>query len=111
MTFHDLKDIVMIYTSGKDGKPDYTWDKAKIVVWNPEEQKQMNLVFTGSSKGDKPEDYEIHFNANYEDEQQVNVFDAFDNTIRSLFPEITIEQLREYKTNFMKEILNQKTKQ
>ena len=50
MEFNELKDVVMIYSSDPDGKPDYSWDKAKIVVWNPLEQREMNLTFTGSSK-------------------------------------------------------------
>lgn len=49
-TLHDLKDIVMIYSS-PDAKAD--WDDADIVVWSPEEQKEYRLVFCGSTR---PED-------------------------------------------------------
>ena len=37
MNFHEFKDITMIYSQTNEGKPDYTWDKAQIKVWNPSE--------------------------------------------------------------------------
>ena len=41
---HDLKDLAMIY----DDCDDY-----RVSVWNPETQKEMNLVFCGSSNPNK----------------------------------------------------------
>lgn len=102
MTFHDLKDIVMIYSSDQNGKPDYTWDKAKIKVWNPLEQKEMKLIFTGSSRAEKPEDYEIHFNASYQEGN--TCIDAFENTLRAIFPGIEDSTMQEYKKIFLQEI-------
>lgn len=104
MNFHELKDIVMIYSS-HDGKPDYTWDKAKITVWNPFEQKEMQLCFTGSSKGDKPEDYKIHFNVIYKDEGHEDVFDAYKNALKRIFQNIDDEQLNAYGGVFCEELL------
>jgi hypothetical protein len=68
MNFHELKDVVMIYSNTLDGKPDYDWDKAQIVVWDPEQQQEYDIVFTGSEKGDKSDNYKIHFNI-YKKEQ------------------------------------------
>jgi len=62
MNFHELKDVVMIYSNTPEGKPDYSWDKAKIVLWDPIQQKEYELIFSGSSKADDPKDYKIHFN-------------------------------------------------
>ena len=106
MNFHDLKDIVMIYSSDKEGKPSYEWDKAKIKVWNPLEQREMDLTFTGSSKGEKEEDYKIHFNANYKD--QGTLMDAFDNTLKILFPNIEKETIKEYEKVFLNKLIEQK---
>lgn len=70
MIFHNLKDIVDIYSSTPDGKVDYTWDKAKITVWNPIEQKEMELQFVGSQRNDDdPSKSEINFIVTYKDEQ------------------------------------------
>lgn len=104
MNFHGLKDIVMIYSSDQNGKPDYTWDKAKVKVWNPEEQREMELVFTGSSKGDTPETHEINFNVIYHDRGLV-VFDAFDSALKKIFPNISDELLNEYRKTFLKELI------
>lgn len=104
MNFHELKDIVMIYSS-HDGKPDYTWDKAQIVVWNPSEQKEMQLCFTGSSKGDKPENYKINFNVNYKEEGRGDVFAAYRNALKRIFPNIADEQLNAYGGVFCEELL------
>lgn len=104
MNFHELKDIVMIYSS-RDGKPDYTWDKAKIKVWNPSEQREMDLVFTGSQKGDTPEEYSIHFNVNYKEEGRGDVFNAYINALKRIFPNIADEQLNAYSGVFCEELL------
>lgn len=70
MIFHVLKDIVDIYSSTPDGKVDYTWDKAKITVWNPAEQREMELQFVGSQRNDDdPSKSEINFIVTYKDEQ------------------------------------------
>lgn len=105
MEFKELKDIVNIYSCGKDGKPDREWDKAKVTIFNHAEQKSMNLVFTGSSKGDKPEDYKINFNVSYENEKTNDVFTAFENTVNRILPSTVDEQLKEYKKIFIEEIL------
>lgn len=105
-TFHDLKDIVMIYSSDENGKPDYSWDKAKIVVWNPLEQREMNITFTGSSKGKTEEDREIHFNINYASEGFLT--EAFQNTLKMLFPNIEESTIKEYEKVFFSKINEQK---
>lgn len=69
MIFHNLKDIVDIYSSTPDGNVDYTWDKAKITIWNPTEQKEMELQFVGSQRNDDPTKSEINFIVTYKDEQ------------------------------------------
>ena len=70
MIFHALKDIVDIYSSTPDGKVDYTWDKAKITVWNPAEQREMELQFVGSQRNDADTSKsEINFIVTYKDEQ------------------------------------------
>ena len=54
MNFHDLKDIVMIYSDRTYNKPDnpsIDWDNANIVLWDPVQQKRYDLVFTGSQRG------------------------------------------------------------
>jgi len=104
MNFHDLKDIVNIYSS-VDGKSDYTWDNAKIYVWNPSNQKEMNLVFTGSERAENKTDYKIHFNAEFIDANPFAFQDAFENTIKKILPNITDEELQEYKTAFLQEII------
>jgi hypothetical protein len=104
MTFHDLKDIVMIYSSGKDGKPDYTWDKAKIVVWNPAEQREMELVFTGSERPDDTNPGKISFNVNYKGDRK-DVFDAFNATLKKVFPNIEEKTLKEYQKVFLTELV------
>lgn len=108
MDLHGLKDIVAIYTSGKDGKPDYSWDRAKIKVWNPAEQREMDLVFTGSNRGDENTPSElrtIHFNVNYTDEGK-DVFEAFDIALKKIFPNIEDATLKEYRKVFLQELLN-----
>ena len=42
-SMHELKDIAMIYNDGE-------WDNAKLVVWDPEYQREYNISFTGSSR-------------------------------------------------------------
>lgn len=110
MDLHTLKDIVTIYSSGKDGKPDYSWDHATIKVWNPTEQREMELVFTGSSRnGDENTPSElrnIHFNVNYKDEDRKDVFAAYDNALKKIFPNISDATLKEYHKVFIKELLN-----
>ena len=53
---HDLKDIAMVYSD---------CDDYKISVWNPLEQKAMNILFCGSSNVNKT----INFIVTYEDEK------------------------------------------
>lgn len=107
MIFHDLKDIVNIYSSSCNG-PDYEWENAKIVVWNPSNQKEMNLVFTGSERGEKPDEYKIHFNAEFFDSTPFVFQDAFVDTIRKIMPNIDDEKMTEYKSMFLQEIINRR---
>ena len=106
MDLHALKDIVAIYSSGKDGKPDYSWDHAKIKVWNPTEQREMELVFIGSNRGNEnspSEERIIHFNVNYKDDGK-HVFDSYDNALKKIFPNIEDATLKEYRKVFMQEL-------
>lgn len=109
MDLHALKDIVDIYYSGKDGKTDYSWDRAPIKVWNPVEQREMELVFTGSSRnGDENTPAElrsIHFNVNYKEDRK-DVFDAYDIALKKIFPNIEDATLKEYRNVFIQELLN-----
>lgn len=105
-TFHDLKDIVMVYSSDQNGKPDYSWDKAKIVVWNPLEQREMNLIFTGSSKGKTEEDREIHFIVGYDGEGLLP--GAFRKTLKTIFPNIDESTIKEYDKVFFSKLLEEK---
>lgn len=75
MKFHDLKDIVMVYSSTPEGKTDYSWDKAKIVVWDHKRQLEGELYFTGSSS--RPEK-EINFNVEFKDDIGPDLIEAFD---------------------------------
>lgn len=50
MIWHEIKDLVSIYREDN-------WDKAKVTVWDPVQQKNYKLVFTGSTRGES-----IHFN-------------------------------------------------
>ena len=106
MEFNDLKDIVMIYSSDPDGKPDYSWDKAKIVVWNTLEQRKMNLTFTGSNKGETEKDREIHFNVSYAGEGSLG--EAFRKTLKVLFPNIRETTVDEYEKVFFNKLLEEK---
>ena len=50
MNFHDLKDIVMIYSS--QSRDSFDWDRAKLVLYSPEDKKSYELTFIGSSRDD-----------------------------------------------------------
>ena len=53
--WHEIKDHVAIYHE------DY-WDKARVVVWDPINQRELNLVFSGSNKDlDDGTPRQIHF--------------------------------------------------
>lgn len=54
-SMHGLKDIAMIYN-------DNEWDNAKLVVWDPEYQREYNISFTGSSKPTENEIGKVYFN-------------------------------------------------
>lgn len=103
MNFHELKDIVSIYST-HEGKYDNTWNNAQIKVWNPVEQREMDLVFTGSSRGETPEQFQINFNISYKDQAPRDVFEAVKNTLKALFPKANEEELKEYNGLFMKEL-------
>lgn len=105
MIFHDIKDLVMIYGSSPDGKPDYTWDKAKITVWNPDEQREMELVFTGSERPNDTNPGKINFNVIYTQDRK-DVFDAFNTTLKKIFPNIECATLKEYRKVFIEELVN-----
>jgi hypothetical protein len=108
MNFHEYKDIAMIYSSNENGQPDRTWEKAQIVVWDPDRQKRMDLVFTGSERGEKPEDFKIHFNVvNRPEEEQLSVLQAFDDSINKIFPNISNEIKQEYRKVFITMLVNQ----
>lgn len=106
MEFNDLKDIVMIYSSDPDGKPDYSWDKAKIVVWNPLEQREMNLTFTGSSK-ENEKDKKIYFNVSYAGAGSLG--EAFRKTLKVLFPNIRETTADEYEKVFFRKLLEERS--
>lgn len=107
MNFHEFKDIAMIYSQTNEGKTDYTWDKAQIKVWNPSEQREMDLVFTGSQKGDTPEEHTIHFNVNYKDDG-INVFNAYREALKAIFPNISDETLVNYEHVFINKLIEQR---
>lgn len=106
MKFNELKDIVMIYSSDPDGKPDYSWDKAKIVVWNPLEQREMNLTFTGSSK-ENEKDKKIYFNVSYAGDGSLG--EAFRKTLKVLFPNIRETTADEYEKVFFNKLLEERS--
>lgn len=110
MNLHELKDIVTIYSCNAQGKPDYSWERAKIAVWNPSEQCEMNLVFTGSDRdGDEntpSENRKIHFNVQYVDPDRKNVFEAYESALKKIFPNIDDSTLKEYGKVFLQELLN-----
>ena len=54
-SMHELKDIAMIYN-------DNEWDNAKLVVWDPEYQREYNISFTGSSRPTENEVGKVYFN-------------------------------------------------
>lgn len=66
MNFHDLKDLVMIYSDHTHDRPDrpgIDWDNADVVVWDPVAQKRYDLIFTGSRRGTTDSDLKtINFN-------------------------------------------------
>ena len=105
MEFNELKDVVMIYSSDPDGKPDYSWDKAKIVVWNPLEQREMNLTFTGSSK-ENEKDKKIYFNVSYAGAGSLG--EAFRKTLKTIFPNIDESTIKEYDKLFFSKLLEEK---
>jgi hypothetical protein len=77
MNFHDLKDIVMIYSDHTYDRPDnpsINWDKADIVLWDPVQQKRYDLVFTGSRRGETDTDPKtINFNIQERAESQEEI--------------------------------------
>ena len=105
MIFHELKDIVMIYSSGQNGKPDYSWDKAQIKVWNPAQQREMELIFSGSTRGgdeNTPSEYRaLHFNVDYKEDRTTNVITSFEETLRQIFPNIEDHTVHEYTNRFI----------
>lgn len=108
MNFHELKDVVMIYSSGPDGKPDYSWENAKISVWDSLEQREMDLVFTGSSKPvDDKHPGRIQFIVNRIGNDRL-VTDAFASAIKKIFPNISEETANEYTNVFVKELVELK---
>ena len=102
MNFHELKDLAMIYSSGKDNKPDYSWDKAHIVVWDPLDQQEMDLIFTGSERPDTKAGFPgvIHFNVSRKGNEHL-VDDAFVETLKKIFPNISDEASKEYTKVFL----------
>lgn len=107
-TFHDLKDIVMIYSSDHNGKHDDSWDKAKLVVWDPLEEREIHLIFTGISKGETENDREMHFNVSYSESDVLG--EAFKKTLKVLFPNIEEDTMEEYSKVFSNKLLEEKKK-
>jgi len=111
MTLHDLKDIVDIYYSDGNGGKTYEWDKTPIVVWNPEEQRKMDIYFTGSSRpGVESEDDlgQINFNVRYLDGLGDNcVFDAFDAIIGQII-ESRFDMSVDWKKRYLETILEKR---
>lgn len=109
MNFHEYKDIAMIYSSNENGKPDRTWEKAQIVVWDPAQQKRMDLVFTGSERGENPEDFKINFNVvSRPEKEQLDVLQAFEDSLSKIFPNISHETRKEYLKVFVEMLVKQK---
>ena len=100
MDFHDLKDIVMIYSSDSDGKPSYEWEHADIAVWDPKRQRKGKLIFTGSSR---PEN-EINFNINFEDDLGPGVIEAFDEVLNAM-KEKNFDMSINWKMRFLENML------
>lgn len=111
MNLHELKDIVTIYSCNEQGKPDNSWERAKITIWNPNEQREMDLVFTGSDRGGcdentPSENRKINFNVQYVDPDRKDIFDAYNNALKKIFPNIDDSTLKEYSKVFLQELLN-----
>ena len=106
MDFHDLKDIVMIYSSDKDGKPDYEWEHANIVVWDPKRQRKGKLVFTGSSK---PEN-EINFNIDFDDDLWPCVTEAFGEVLEKM-KENNFDMSINWEMRFLENMLKHRRKE
>ena len=100
MDFRDLKDIVMIYSSDRDGKPSYEWEHANITVWDPKRQRKGNLIFTGSSK---PEN-EINFNIEFEEDLGPCVIEAFEEVLEKM-KEKNFDMSINWKMRFLENIL------
>lgn len=101
MNFHDLKDIVMIYSSNSDGKPSYEWESASISVWDPKLQRKGKLFFTGSSK---PEN-EINFNIEFEDDLGPGVIEAFDEIMEKM-RESNFDMNTNWRMKFLENVIN-----
>ena len=106
MDFHDLKDIVMIYSSGKDGKPDYEWEHADIAVWDPRAQRKGRLIFTGSSRPAN----EINFNIEFDDDIGPGVLDAFDELLHAM-KESNFDMGIDWKKFFLEHMLTHRRKE
>ena len=108
MKFHELKDIVMTFSSKPGGKTDDSWDDAEVSVWNPIEQQSMKLLFAGSSKSMNDENQRrIHFLASPVGNNHL-VTDAFKDALKKIFPNIREETLAEYTKVFVKSLVELK---
>ena len=84
MKLKDLKELLSIYMYSSDGRTrDYTWDEAEISLWDPSAQREMNLVFTGSSRDDDPAKSKICFNVSYKKQQNSPIY-AFMEAIKAM---------------------------
>ena len=106
MDFHDLKDIVMIYSSDNEGKPSYEWEHADIAVWDPKRQRKGKLIFTGSSK---PEN-EINFNINFEDDLGPGVIEAFNEVLEKM-KEKNFDMSINWEMRFLENMLRNRRKE
>ena len=107
MNFHELKDIVNIYSSGPDGKPDYSWENAKISVWDSLDQREMDLTFVGSIRPSETNPGKIQFVAKREGDDCLPA-DVFEKTLKKIFPNISDETSKEYTKVFLQELSNAK---
>ena len=96
-SMHELKDIAMIYN-------DNEWDNAKIVVWDPEYQREYNISFIGSSRPTENEVGKVHFNiTRVKDEKSVDE-EAIDKELDEQFPNLSQLEKNKYELIFRRGI-------
>lgn len=92
-SMHGLKDIAMIYN-------DDEWDNAKIVVWDPEYQREYNISFTGSSRPSENEVGKVHFNITRVKDEKSADEEAIDKELDEQFPNLSQLEKNKYELIF-----------